>query len=188
MNFIYFINFRTREQAQSQVCKHEERTTNVINGHYMLASPSIKQMVSNKCHKHERQVNQSHASGSDNFNGAEEVIYDNHISPTTNSVVHPPPPPPSTVLCTHPPPSSQPPPSTVLCTPPPPPHTHTINSVAPTTINSVVHPQKVKAYSSIWWGNPALLSIHMEQIFIWTFYVVCHSTPYYFIITFITKN
>ena len=39
----------------------------------MLASPSKKQMVSNKCHKRERQVNQSHASGSDNFNGAEEV-------------------------------------------------------------------------------------------------------------------
>ena len=30
-------------------------------------------MISNECHKHERQVNQSHASGSDNFNGAEEV-------------------------------------------------------------------------------------------------------------------
>ena len=73
VNFVYFINFRTREQAQSQVCKHEERTTNVINGHYMLASPSTKQIVSNKCHKRERQVHQSHASGSDNFNGAEEV-------------------------------------------------------------------------------------------------------------------
>ena len=69
MNFVYFINFWTREQA----CKHAERTTNVINGHYMLASPSIKQIVSNKCHKRERQVNQSHASGSDNVNGAEEV-------------------------------------------------------------------------------------------------------------------
>ena len=75
VNFVYFINFWTREQTQSQVCKHEERTTNVINGHYMLASPSTKQIlvVSNKCHKRERQVHQSHASGSDNFNGAEEV-------------------------------------------------------------------------------------------------------------------
>ena len=73
VNFVHFVNFWTKEQAQSQGCKHEERTKNVINGHYMLASPSIKQMVSNKCHKRERQVNQSHASGSDNFNGAEEV-------------------------------------------------------------------------------------------------------------------
>ena len=31
-------------------------------------------MVSDKCHKRERQVNQSHASGSDNFNGAEEIL------------------------------------------------------------------------------------------------------------------
>ena len=30
-------------------------------------------MVSNKCHERKRQVNQSHAPGSDNFNGAEEV-------------------------------------------------------------------------------------------------------------------
>ena len=73
VNFVNFINFWTREQAHSQVCKHAERTANVINGHYKLASPSTKQMVSNKCHKHERQVNQIHASGSDNFNGAEEV-------------------------------------------------------------------------------------------------------------------
>ena len=73
VNFVYFINFWTREQAQSQVCKHAERTTNVINGHYELASPSTKQMVLNKCHKRERQVNQNRASGSDNFNGAEEV-------------------------------------------------------------------------------------------------------------------
>ena len=72
-NFVYFINFSTKEQAQSQVCKNAERTTNLTNGHYMLASPSTKQMVSNKCHKRERQVNQNHASGSDNFNGAEEV-------------------------------------------------------------------------------------------------------------------
>ena len=74
VNFVKFIIFWTRKQAQSQVCKHAERTTNVINGRYMLASPSTKQMVSNKCHKREHQVNQSHASGSDNFNGAEEVI------------------------------------------------------------------------------------------------------------------
>ena len=73
VNFVYLINFWMREQAQSQVCKHEERTTNVINGHYMLASPPTKQMVSNKCHEREHQVHQSHASGSDNFNGAEEV-------------------------------------------------------------------------------------------------------------------
>ena len=70
VNFVYFINFWTREQAQSRGCKHEEWTTNVIYGHYMLASPSTKQIVSNKCHK---LVHQSHASGSDNFNGAEEV-------------------------------------------------------------------------------------------------------------------
>ena len=31
-------------------------------------------MVSNECHKRKRQVNQIHASGGDNFNGAEEVI------------------------------------------------------------------------------------------------------------------
>ena len=43
------------------------------NRHYRLASLSTKQMVSNECHKRERQVNQNHASGSDNFNGAEEV-------------------------------------------------------------------------------------------------------------------
>ena len=73
VNFVYFINFWTKEQAQSQVWKNAEQTTNVTNGHYMLASPSIKQTVSNKYHKCERQVNQSHASGSDNFNGAEEV-------------------------------------------------------------------------------------------------------------------
>ena len=73
VNFVYFINFWTREQAQSNDCKHTEWTTNVINRHYMLASPSTKQIVSNKCHKRERQVNQTHASGSDNFNGAEEV-------------------------------------------------------------------------------------------------------------------
>ena len=42
VNFVYFINFWTREQAQSQVCKQAEWTTNVINGHYMLASPSTK--------------------------------------------------------------------------------------------------------------------------------------------------
>ena len=75
VKFVLFIIFRTREQAQSQVCKHAERTINVINGHYMLASPPTKQMVSNKCHKRKCQVNQSHASGSDNFNGAEEVVY-----------------------------------------------------------------------------------------------------------------
>ena len=73
-NFVYFINFWTKKQAQSQVCKNAEWTTNVTNGHYMLALLSTKQMVSNKCHKRERQVNQNHASGSDNFiNGAEEV-------------------------------------------------------------------------------------------------------------------
>ena len=74
VNFVYYINFWTREHAQSQLCKHAERVTNEINGHYMLASPSITQMVSDKCHKRERQVNQSHASGSDNFNGAEEIL------------------------------------------------------------------------------------------------------------------
>ena len=41
----------------------------------MLASPFIKLIVSDKCYKRERQVNQSHASGSDNFNGAEEVLF-----------------------------------------------------------------------------------------------------------------
>ena len=61
VNLVYFINFWTREQAQSKVCKHAEWTTNVINGHYKLASPSTKQMVSNKCHKREREVNQSRA-------------------------------------------------------------------------------------------------------------------------------
>ena len=73
VNIVYFINFWTREQAQSQVCKHVQWFTNVINGHCMLASPSTKQIVSNECHRRERQVHQSHASGSDNFNGAEEV-------------------------------------------------------------------------------------------------------------------
>ena len=71
VNFVYFINFWAKEQAQSQVYKHAERTTNVINGH-MLASLSTKQMVSNKCHKREPGQS-SHASGSDNFNVAEEV-------------------------------------------------------------------------------------------------------------------
>ena len=33
----------------------------MINGNCKLASPSTKQMVSNKSHKHERQVNQSRA-------------------------------------------------------------------------------------------------------------------------------
>ena len=64
-----------REQAQWQVCKHAMRSTNKINRHYRLASTSTKQMVSDKCHKRERQVNQSHASESDNFNGAEKVFY-----------------------------------------------------------------------------------------------------------------
>ena len=81
VNFVYFINFWMREQAQSKVCKHAERTTSVINSHYMLASPSIKQMVSKKCHKRERQANQNHASGSDNFNGAEEVHKENYERP-----------------------------------------------------------------------------------------------------------
>ena len=74
VNFVYFINIWTIEQALSQVCKYAERTTNMINGHYKLASPSTKQMVANKCHKCEHQVNQSRASGSDNYNGAEEVL------------------------------------------------------------------------------------------------------------------
>ena len=73
VNFVYFINFWTREQAQLHDCKHAERTTNVINRHCMLVSPSTKQIVSNKCHKREGHVNQSHALGSDNFNGAEDV-------------------------------------------------------------------------------------------------------------------
>ena len=73
VNFVYFINFWTKEQAQSQVCIIAERTTNVINGQSMLASPATKQTVSNKCHKRERHVNQHHASESDNFIGAEEV-------------------------------------------------------------------------------------------------------------------
>ena len=47
----------------------------MINGHYKLVSPSTKQMVSNECHKRERQVNQSRASGSVNFNGAEGVCF-----------------------------------------------------------------------------------------------------------------
>ena len=63
-----------REQVQSQVGKHEEQFTIVINGHHMLASPSTEQITSNKCHKRERQVNQSHASGRNNLNGAEEVL------------------------------------------------------------------------------------------------------------------
>ena len=49
VNFVYFINFWTREQAQSQVCKHAERTTNVINGHCKVSitvhkANGIKQM------------------------------------------------------------------------------------------------------------------------------------------------
>ena len=36
-------------------------------------------MVSNKCHKRERQVNESHALGSDNFNSAEEVHVNIHV-------------------------------------------------------------------------------------------------------------
>ena len=70
VNFVYYINFWTREHSQSQLCKHAERVTNVINGHYMLG----KQIISDKCQKRERQVNQSHDSGSDNFNGAEEGL------------------------------------------------------------------------------------------------------------------
>ena len=81
VNFVYFIKFWTREQAQLKVCQQAERTTSVINGYYMLASPCTKQMVSNKCHKRERQVNQSHASGSDNFNVAEEVHKENYERP-----------------------------------------------------------------------------------------------------------
>ena len=72
VNFVYYIN--SREHAQSQLCKHAEGVTNEIHEHHMLASRSITQMVSDKCHKRERQVNQSHASGSDNFNGAEEIL------------------------------------------------------------------------------------------------------------------
>ena len=45
-----------------------------LNGPCMLASPYTKQMVPNKCHKHERDVNQSYASGSDNLNGAEVYL------------------------------------------------------------------------------------------------------------------
>ena len=71
--FCQFCHFWTREQAQLQVCQNAEQATNGINRHYRLATQSTKHMVSNKYHKRERQVNQSHASGSDNFNGAEEV-------------------------------------------------------------------------------------------------------------------
>ena len=74
-NSLYYIKFWARGQARSQLSKHAERVTNVINGHYMLASTFIKQIVSDKCHKRDRKVNQSHASGSDNFNGAEEVLF-----------------------------------------------------------------------------------------------------------------
>ena len=73
-NSLYYIKFWARGQARSQLSKHAERVTDVINGHYMLASPFIKQIVSDKCHKRDRKVNQSHASGSDNFNGAEEYL------------------------------------------------------------------------------------------------------------------
>ena len=73
VNFVNFVNFWTREQAQLQMCKHAERTTKALNIRYRLASAFTKQMVSNECHKRERHVNQSHALGSDNFNGAEEV-------------------------------------------------------------------------------------------------------------------
>ena len=48
ITFVDFIDFWTREQAQSKVSKHAEWTTNVMNGHYKLASPSTKQMVSSK--------------------------------------------------------------------------------------------------------------------------------------------
>ena len=64
-----FVNHFLDERA----CKHGERTSNVINGHYMLALPSTKQMVSNKCQKRECQVNQCNASRRDNFNGEEAV-------------------------------------------------------------------------------------------------------------------
>ena len=73
VNFVYLVNFWAREQAQSQVCQHAERITNAINRYYRLASSPTKQMVSNEWHKRERKVNQSHASGNDSFNGAEEV-------------------------------------------------------------------------------------------------------------------
>ena len=72
--FVNFVNFRAREQAQSQVYQHAERITSTMNRHYRLASPSTKQMVSNKCHKCKHKGNQSHASGSGNLNGAEEVM------------------------------------------------------------------------------------------------------------------
>ena len=74
VNFVYFFNFRAREQAQSQVYQHTERITNTMNRHYRLASPSTKQMISKNCHKCEHKANQNHASGSDNLNGAEEVM------------------------------------------------------------------------------------------------------------------
>ena len=73
-NFVYFINFLDERTGSIAVGKNAERTTNVTNGHYMLAPPSTKQMVSNKCHKRERQVNQNHASGSDNLMARRKYI------------------------------------------------------------------------------------------------------------------
>ena len=41
-----------------------------------------KANIQNKCHKRERQVNQSYASGSDTFNDAEKVHKENYDRPT----------------------------------------------------------------------------------------------------------
>ena len=62
VNLVYLINFWTREQAPWKVYKHADWTTNVLNSHYKSASPSTKQIVSNKCHKRERQANQCRAT------------------------------------------------------------------------------------------------------------------------------
>ena len=63
-NRCFFLNFRTTQLAQSQVLKHTQGTTNAINGHYKVKSPSTKQMVSNECHNRECLVYQSRASES----------------------------------------------------------------------------------------------------------------------------
>ena len=63
-NKFFFLNYRTTQPAQSQVLKHTQGTTNAINGHYKVKSPSTKQMVSNECHNRECQVYQSRASES----------------------------------------------------------------------------------------------------------------------------
>ena len=85
VNCIYFFAIFERENRLNR------RNINIKSGlktTYMdtekIASPSAKEIISNTCHK--RQINQSHASVSYNFNNTEEVHVP-EISGTTHTEI-----------------------------------------------------------------------------------------------------